>query len=155
MNYSIIRYNFGRLFIILSLLLCVPLIVSLIFKESFMFQYSYIVPILISITLGLLLGIKKPKNDYLGVKEGLSITSLVWIVYSLVGAIPFVLSKTLPSYIDAVFETMSGFTTTGSSVIIDVEIISKSILFYRSFTLLIGGMGVIVFALAILPASSN
>ena len=120
-----------------------------------MFQYSYIVPILISITLGLLLGIKKPKNDYLGVKEGLSITSLVWIVYSLVGAIPFVLSKTLPSYIDAVFETMSGFTTTGSSVIIDVEIISKSILFYRSFTLLIGGMGVIVFALAILPASSN
>lgn len=140
---------------ILALLLAFPLVVSLIYQEELINQVSFLIPIGVLVVLGSLFSMKKPTPKRLTPKDGLAIVSLVWIIYSLIGALPFVLSQQIPSYIDAVFETMSGFTTTGSSILSDVERLSHSMLFWRSFTHLIGGMGVLVFALAILPAGGG
>ena len=97
----------------------------------------------------------KPKNKSMFIREGFVIVGLAWIVMSLFGALPFTLSGEIPHYIDALFETISGFTTTGASILNDVEAMSKSMLFWRSFTHWIGGMGVLVFVLAILPNSEG
>ena len=95
--------------------------------------------------------ITKTKNRVIYAKDGFAITALAWIVMALVGAVPFVISGDIPSYIDAVFETVSGFTTTGASILTNVEAMSRSMLFWRSFTHWIGGMGVLVFIMAIIP----
>ena len=103
----------------------------------------------------LLISKKIPENQKIYAKEGLVIVSISWIALSLFGALPFVFSKRIPSFIDAFFETVSGFTTTGASVLTNVEALENSLLFWRSFTHLVGGMGVLVLALAILPKNNN
>lgn len=140
---------------VLIILLAFPLVVSLIYQEEFINQLSFLIPMGILLVLGFLLSMKTTDNRRLTSKEGLFIVASVWIVYSLIGSLPFVISQEIPSIVDAIFETMSGFTTTGSSILSDVEKLSHSMLFWRSFTHLIGGMGVLVFALAILPAGGG
>ncbi len=97
----------------------------------------------------------KPRNHVIYAKEGFATVALAWIIMSAIGALPFVISGEIPSYVDAWFETVSGFTTTGSSIVTDVEALSHGILFWRSFTHWLGGMGVLVFIMAILPSSSD
>ena len=109
----------------------------------------------LSFVIGYLLVIKKPANTVFYLKEGCVTTALSWIMISLVGCLPFYLSGEIPAFTDALFETISGFTTTGASILSDVECLSQSILFWRSFSHWIGGMGVLVFLLAIIPLSGG
>ena len=151
MNHSMVRYITARLLQIEALLMIFPLIVSFIYGESWTYKMSYISVILGLIIIGQLIAWKKPTNKRMTAREGLVIVALTWILYSFFGGLPFVLNGDIPSLIDAFFETSSGFTTTGSSILSDVELLSHSSLFWRSFTHLVGGMGILVFALAIMP----
>ncbi len=150
MNYKMVVKILAKTMLIEAILLCFPLIVGLIYGETNSYL-SYLIPIAGLIVLGLPLSFIKPKNKSIYAKEGFVIVALVWILMSLVGAVPYVIGGVIPNYFDAFFETVSGFTTTGSSVISNVEIVPKSYLFWRSFAHWIGGMGILVFVLAILP----
>lgn len=142
----------GRVLLIEALLLILPLAVALIYGEPLL---PLIIPMLIAAVLGWLLrSIPVVKTD-IGSTEGFTIVGLSWIVMSLVGAFPFVLSGAIPNYIDAVFETVSGFTTTGASIMTNVEILNKSCAFWRLFTHWVGGMGVLVFIMVVLPMSGD
>ncbi len=149
MNRSIIRNILGLVLLIEGTLLILPAIVSLFYSEREGLIYLGVGAA--SIALGILLSLKKPQSHVFYLKEGCVATSLSWILLSIVGAIPFVLTGEIPSYTDALFETISGFTTTGASILNDVEALSHASLFWRSFTHWIGGMGVLVFLLAIMP----
>lgn len=142
----------GKTMVVEAILLCFPLLVGVICAEhSFL---SYLIPILGLVAAGLPLSLcLKPKDKSIYAKEGFIVVALVWIIFSLFGALPFVISGQIPNYVDALFETVSGFTTTGASILSDVESLSKSAMFWRVFTHWIGGMGVLVFVLAILPDS--
>ena len=153
MNYKLIFHTIGKILLIEAILLIFPLIVNFIYQEENLFAFSLTISILM--VVGTLLIMIKPKNKRMFVREGFVIVGLAWIVLSLFGALPFTLSGEIPNYINAVFETVSGFTTTGASILNDVEAMSKSMLFWRSFTHWIGGMGVLVFVLAILPNSEG
>ena len=149
MNIKMVFSILGRTLLIEAVLLLCPLLVGIIYGEQ---SYAdYLIPIAGLVAVGLPLSFLKVKDRSIYVKEGFVTVALVWILLSLVGAIPFVLSGTLPNYADALFETISGFTTTGATVIADVEALPSSLLFWRAFTHWIGGMGVLVFVLAILP----
>ncbi len=153
MNLKMIRYVIGRLMLVESALMALPLAVMLIYRE-FSMLYSLLVPMAILAVLGAISISFKPKDQALKAKDGFVTVGLSWIVLSLFGAIPFVLSGLIPNYIDAVFETVSGFTTTGSSVLSaqDYSLMGmRGIFFWRSFTNWIGGMGVLVFVLAVMP----
>lgn len=130
-----------------------PTIVSLIYGEAVL--TSFLITIALLVATGLVLVAMKPKDKTIYARHGLIIVSLGWILMSLFGALPFYFSGEIPSYIDAVFEAVSGFTTTGSSILTDVEALSKSMLFWRSFTHWIGGMGVLVFMMAVLPLAGG
>lgn len=130
-----------------------PTIVSLIYGEAVL--KSFLTTIALLVATGLVLLAMKPKDKTIYARHGLIIVSLGWILMSLFGALPFYFSGEIPSYIDAVFEAVSGFTTTGSSILTDVEALSKSMLFWRSFTHWIGGMGVLVFMMAVLPLAGG
>lgn len=153
MNYKSIFYSIGKILRLEAILLILPFIVSIIYKENN--HFAFLLPIGLSFLIGTLLSIKKPKNRGLYAREGLLIVGMSWIILSLFGALPFVVSKEIPNFVDAFFETVSGFTTTGASILSDVEVMSKSILFWRAFTHWIGGMGVLVFILAVLPTSDT
>ena len=153
MNYRLILQTIGKILLIEALLLIFPLIVNFIYQEGNLFAFALTISILM--VVGTLLMMVKPKNKSMFIREGFVIVGLAWIVMSLFGALPFTLSGEIPHYIDALFETISGFTTTGASILTDVEAMSKSMLFWRSFTHWIGGMGVLVFVLAILPNSEG
>ncbi|MBE6142420.1 MAG: TrkH family potassium uptake protein [Erysipelotrichaceae bacterium] len=153
MNYKLIFHTIGKILLIEAILLIFPLIVNFIYQEENLFAFALTISILM--VVGTLLIMIKPKNKRMFVREGFVIVGLAWIVLSLFGALPFTLSGEIPNYINAVFETVSGFTTTGASILNDVEAMSKSMLFWRSFTHWIGGMGVLVFVLAILPNSEG
>lgn len=153
MNYSIIRYILGSVLKFESIFLCLPLLVGIIYGESS--TYAFLITIAISLVLGVLLGWKKPKSNVFYALEGFIGVSLSWITLSLIGSIPFVISGDIPSFVDALFETVSGFTTTGASILSDVEALSKACLLWRSFTHWIGGMGILVFVLAMLPSGSG
>ena len=153
MNYKLIFHTIGKILLIEAILLIFPLIVNFIYREENLFAFSLTISILM--VVGTLLIMIKPKNKRMFVREGFVIVGLAWIVLSLFGALPFTLSGDIPNYVDAVFETVSGFTTTGASILNDVEAMSNSMLFWRSFTHWIGGMGVLVFVLAILPNSEG
>lgn len=153
MNYRLILQTIGKILLIEALLMVFPLVVNFIYQEENLFAFA--LTISISIVVGTLLMMVKPKNKSMFIREGFVIVGLAWIVMSLFGALPFTLSGEIPHYIDALFETISGFTTTGASILNDVEAMSKSMLFWRSFTHWIGGMGVLVFVLAILPNSEG
>ena len=132
-----------------AILLCIPLILSLSYGENI--YLAYVIPIVCLLAVGIPSFIFKPKDASIYAREGFVSVSFAWLIMSLAGALPFVIGKAIPNYIDALFETVSGFTTTGSTVLSEIESLPKSILFWRSFTHWIGGMGVLVFVLAILP----
>ena len=155
MNNKIIRYILSKILYIEAGFLLLPVIVSLIYKENYSNILSFLVTIFLLLLSGYLLGYKSDASGAFYEKEGFIIVSLSWILLSAFGALPFVFSGSIPNFIDAFFETSSGFTTTGASILTNVEELSHSMLFWRSFTHLIGGMGILVFALAILPRSNR
>ena len=155
MNYKKLGKILGKIMILEGILMLAPLAVSLIYRESIRYVLAFLVPIIAVTLIGFLLQIPKPERDNLYQKEGFALTTLVWIVMTLFGAIPFVINGDIPNYIDACFEMMSGFTTTGSSIITDITAVSHSTLFWRSFSHWIGGMGILVFVLIFIPESND
>ena len=153
MNTSIIRYIVGYILKIEAALLLIPSIVAAIYREPE--GLCYLSVSALCIFLGVLLSFRKPKNHVFYLKEGCVATSLSWIVLSFFGSIPFLLTGEITSVPDALFETISGFTTTGASVLNNVEALSHCSLFWRSFTHWVGGMGVLVFLLAVIPLSGG
>ena len=153
MNYRIIAYTLGWVMNVEAICLILPLICSFAYGEPY--KPVYIICILLCGILGILLTVKKPDNEVMYSKEGYVTVALSWIFLSIFGCLPFVISGYIPNFIDALFETVSGFTTTGASILTDVELLPKSLLFWRSFTHWIGGMGVLVFMVALLPLSGS
>lgn len=153
MNYSIIRYVLGSVLKFEGLFLCLPFLVGLWYQEKS--SIAFLITILICLSLGFLMSWKKPKNMVFYAVEGYVSVSLSWIVLSLAGCLPFVLSGQIPDFINALFETVSGFTTTGASILDEVEPLAKCCLLWRSFTHWIGGMGILVFVLAVLPSGGG
>ena len=153
MNYRVISYILGWVLCLEALFLAVSAAVGGLYGERAALSYVYAA--LICAVLGLPAIIKKPKRMAFFMKEGFVTVALCWIVLSIFGALPFVFSGEIPHFADALFETVSGFTTTGASVVPDVEALSHCTLFWRSFTHWIGGMGVLVFLLAILPMAGG
>ena len=149
MNYSIIRRTTGLVMKFEAIFLLLPALTGLIYREKEGLIYLGLAAAYYLI--GYLINFKVETRASFYTKEGFISVGLVWIVISLCGALPFVLCGDIPSYPDALFETISGFTTTGSSILSDVEALSHAGLFWRSFTHWVGGMGVIVFVLAIMP----
>ena len=145
MNLKMMCYILGKMLGVEALLLLLPAFVGLIYQERSGIYFLITAGILG--VLFLLTGIKKPENRRIYGKEGMVIVAVVWILWSLFGALPFTLSGSIPSYIDAFFETVSGFTTTGSTILKDLEALPQCMLFWRSFTHWVGGMGVLVFAM--------
>lgn len=153
MNYSIIIYIIGWVLKIEGLFLFLPCVTALCYGERSGFAFLFTA--VLCLALGFAASFRKPKNAVFYGKEGFVTVSLCWIVLSIFGSLPFMLSGEIPYLPDALFETISGFTTTGSSVLTDVEALSHASLMWRSFTHWIGGMGVLVFVLAILPISGS
>ncbi|MBO6263926.1 MAG: TrkH family potassium uptake protein, partial [Clostridia bacterium] len=155
MNFKMIFHTIGQVLIVLSAMLLFPLIVSLIYVE-WMSVIAFSVTAVSSFAVGMLLSaLSATKRSAIYAREGLIIVSLAWIVVSLVGSVPFVISGDIPSFTDAFFETVSGFTTTGATILTDVEHLTHGMLFWRSFTHWIGGMGVLVFAVAIVSRTPD
>ncbi len=152
--------NYRRIFHTLGIVLCfeaatmlLPIICALIYKESAVI--SFIQSMALCLFFGIILVLQKGKSKNIFAKEGIVIVAFSWVLMSIFGALPFVFSGEIPNFIRALFETVSGFTTTGASILTDVESLSKSLLFWRSFTHWIGGMGVLVFLIALLPMSGG
>ena len=150
MNYGIVIKLLGNILTVEALFMLPPLFISLYMKEGD--SKAFLITIVLTAMIGLLLSRNKNYKKNINAKEGLAIVALSWLFMSLFGALPIYLSGNIPTYIDAFFETVSGFTTTGATVISNVEILPHGILFWRSFTHWIGGMGILVFTLALLPA---
>ena len=153
MNFSFILYILGWVLTLEAAFMTLPCITAIIYREKTGLWFLLVAGV--AALAGVLLIRRKPKNPQFFTKEGFAVVGLSWILMSLVGALPFTLSKEIPNYIDAVFETASGFTTTGASILRDVEALSHSALLWRSFTHWIGGMGVFIFLLAILPMAGG
>lgn len=153
MNYSIIIYIIGSILKVEAFLMLLPGLTAIIYRETS--GFSFLITILLCLTLGYLITRRKPANKVFYTREALVTVAFSWIVLSIAGAIPFVLSGSIPHPIDALFETVSGFTTTGASILNSVEDLPHCILFWRSFTHWIGGMGVLVFILSLLPLTGG
>jgi len=154
MNKKMVFHIIGRIIQVEACLLLLPLAVSLIYKEKC--WLSFLISIACALVLGTVMTLgSRVKSKVIYAKEGFVTVSLAWVLMSAIGALPFVISGEIPSYIDAFFETVSGFTTTGASILTDVESMSKGLLFWRSFTHWIGGMGVLVFVMAIIPSVTD
>ena len=149
MNYKMTFYIIGQIIRIEGILMLLPLFIAIANKEADF--YSYLISIILSVAAGTFLTLKKPEKTNLYAKEGLVIVGLSWVMVCLIGAIPFILSNDISGITDAIFEIVSGFTTTGSTILKDIERLSYSNLFWRSFSQWIGGMGILVFVLALLP----
>ncbi|MBO4346693.1 MAG: TrkH family potassium uptake protein, partial [Lachnospiraceae bacterium] len=149
MNIAVIIYTLGRVITIESAFMVLPGLVGLYYHENV--WWTYIVIALLGMLAGILVSVKKPKNMQFFAKEGFASVGLAWFLMSLTGAFPLFLTREIPNYIDAVFEMASGFTTTGATILTDVEAISHAGLFWRSFSHWIGGMGIFVFLLAVMP----
>ena len=148
-----IRYILGTILKIEGALLLLPCLIALIYRERE--GFIYLIFALVCLVLGILFSRKKPANTMIYLKEGCIATSLSWIVLSLFGCLPFIFTGEIPHFTDAMFETVSGFTTTGASILSNVEGLTHCSLFWRSFTHWIGGMGVLVFLLAVIPMSGG
>ena len=152
MNYRMIAFILGRVLLILAALLLLPLIAALVFAESVL---PFAVTILLTAAVGGALLLVKPRTREIYAREGFACVGLSWLSMSLLGCVPFLISGDIPCFVDAFFETVSGFTTTGASILNDIESLSRSGLFWRSFTHWIGGMGVLVFLMAVMPMSGE
>ncbi len=148
MNYRMLGYLLGLLLLLEGALLSIPMLVSIVYHET---PLPFLYTIGIVVLVGVALALQKPKDHRIYAKDGFVMVAGGWVLMSLFGALPFVLSGAIPSYIDALFETVSGFTTTGSSILTEIEGLPKGILFWRSFTHWVGGMGVLVLVLALFP----
>ena len=153
MNNSVIRFILLYVVGFLGLFLMLPIFVAFIYHENVWMEYALVAfPCLV---IGVINSYFKPKKFSFYLKEGFFCTGAAWVILSVIGAIPLWLTDEIPHFIDAVFETASGFTTTGASILPDVEALSHASLFWRSFTPLIGGMGVLVFLLTIIPLAGG
>ena len=152
MNYRMISHTLGSVLACLAVLMLLPLAAGLCYGENVL---GFVVAVGITAAVSFVLRSFKPRSTDIYAREGFVIVGLAWISMSLLGALPFVISGQIPNYIDAVFETVSGFTTTGASILTDIEGMSHACLFWRSFTHWIGGMGVLVFIMAVLPMSGE
>jgi len=150
MNFTMVTYIIGWILQIEAAFMLLPAIVGFFYGEADK-SFIYIVTALASFLVGMLIKLKKPKTKDLYTREGFATVAIGWIAMSAVGALPFTATGEIPNYIDALFESVSGFTTTGGSILNDVEALSHVSLFWRSFTHWIGGMGVFVFIMAIFP----
>ncbi len=153
MNSSIIRYILGYVLKIEATFMLLPCIVAIIYKESS--GFAFLISLIICGLCGFIMSHKKPQSSVFYLKEGCIATALSWIFLSIFGALPFKISGEIPDFTDALFETISGFTTTGASILSEVESLSRCVLFWRSFTHWIGGMGVLVFLLAVIPMTGG
>ena len=154
MNYKMILNILGWVLKIEAICMLLPLACAFLYNEpKGIFTFS--VAICLSFITGIILSFKTPKNKAVYAKEGFATVALSWIVMSMFGAFPFMISGYIPNFFDAFFEAVSGFSTTGASILTDVEILPKSILMWRSFSHWLGGMGVLVFLMAILPLSGS
>ena len=149
MNLKIVFYYLGWVLNIEAVLMLLPCAVSLIYGDG-MLPY-FLVTMVICTVIGFMTAHKKPADTVFYAREGFLTVALTWVMLSFFGALPFWFSRQIPSLVDAMFETISGFTTTGASILSDVEALSPSLLMWRSFTHWVGGMGVLVFVLAIMP----
>ncbi len=152
MNYQMIGFVIGRILLTEAALLALPLVTALLYGEP---AGPFLIPVLVLVLVGLVLSGRKPQRTALYARDGLAVVALAWIAMSAFGALPFVISGDIPNFVDAFFETVSGFTTTGASILTDVESLSRGGLFWRSFTHWVGGMGVLVFVMAILPMTDG
>ena len=142
----------GRILLAEALLLLLPLAVTLGYGEA---PAPFLIPMGLLAAFGALLSARRPRETALYARDGLAVVALAWIAVSLFGALPFYISGSMPTYVDCFFETVSGFTSTGATILTEVESLAKGILFWRSFTHWVGGMGVLVFVMAILPMSGD
>ena len=154
MNYKMIRYIIGMILMAESAFMVLPMLVSVFYKEYDVLM-PFVYSILAAFAASLVFGLKKPKNDLVFARESYIAVAGGWIFVSIFGAMPFYLSGAIPSIVDAVFETVSGFTTTGATILASVENLPKGILFWRAFTHWIGGMGIIMFLLMLTQFSEG
>ena len=152
MNYRMIGYVIGRILLTEAALLVLPAVTALAYGESLR---PFLLTALLLVAVGLVIGRKKPDRTALYARDGFAVVALAWLLMSGFGALPFVISGDIPFYVDAFFETVSGFTTTGASILTEIEPLHRGILFWRSFTHWVGGMGVLVFVMAILPMTDG
>ena len=152
MNYRIVWNTLGKVLLAEALLLLLPMTAALVYRES---ALPFLIPDLLLLPAGAALSTVRPRSSDLFAREGFVCVGLSWILMSLFGALPFVLSGDIPRFVDALFETVSGFTTTGASILENPELLSRGCMFWRLFTHWIGGMGVLVFIAAVLPVSGN
>ncbi len=153
MNYAMVLKNLGILLVCEGLAMFPSLIVALIYGEKNV--WSFLNTILILLVIGIALSVTKPKNKGLYVKEGFAIVAIGWLLVSFFGALPFYFSGAIPSLVDSFFESCSGFSTTGASILQQIEGLPRGILFWRSFTHWVGGMGVLILTMAILPSAGT
>ena len=154
MNYKLVFRLLGRLLLMEAALMLPSMGVSLIFRQGD--TLAFLEAIAITATVGVMLTfLLKPDRDDLTARDGMAVAGLSWVILSFFGALPFVLSGAIPHVVDAFFEAVSGFTTTGSTILTEIEHLPRGVLFWRSFTHWIGGMGVLVFTLAVLPRLSG
>ena len=153
MNKRLILYVLGMILAVLAALMTLPLLVAALCHERE--GAGFLWGIGLSLLLGVPMLLQRPRDRALYAREGYVAVALSWVVISLAGAVPFTVSGVIPNYLDAVFETVSGFTTTGASIVPAVEELPKCMLFWRSFTHLLGGMGVLVFMLALVPLTGG
>jgi len=154
MNRKMVFKTVGLMLNVEAVLLLLPSIVALIYQESCI--WSLLASAAIALAAGMALTrLCRTENQVIYAREGFAIVALAWVAVSAVGALPFYISREIPAYIDAFFETVSGFTTTGASILANVEVMSRGLLFWRSFTHWVGGMGVLVFVMAIMPNVSD
>ena len=154
MNYRMVVFVLGRIFLVEAAMLLLPMACSAIYGEWYMLP-AFLLPAVILLLLGLAASLRTPKNTTIYARDGLAIVALVWVLMSAFGALPFVISGEIPAFADAFFEMVSGFTTTGSTILNDIEALSHGALFWRSFSHWVGGMGVLVFAMAVLPMTDG
>ncbi len=155
MSYRKIGKILGKIMVLEAVLMLAPLAVSFFYRESLTHKLAFAIPIVILAMVGMLLQLLKPKRNTLYQKEGFALTALSWVIMAMFGAIPFVINRDIPNYVDACFEIISGFTTTGASIVTDITLMSRSTLFWRSFSHWIGGMGILVFVLIFIPESND
>lgn len=153
MNYKIVFYTLGKVLMFLAFFMLLPFLIAILYKE--IVGIYFLITAMVTFVAGLILSWKRPKDKRFYAREGFVVVSLSWLTISIIGAIPFWASGEIPNVVDAIFEMVSGFTTTGASILTNVEGLSKCMLIWRSFSHWIGGMGVIVFIMAIIPMAGG
>lgn len=155
MKKTLIFNIIGKILIFEAVVMVLPLFISFIYKERTIYKLSFVITMSVLASIGFFMNIKKAEDVAMKARDGFVIVALSWILMSALGALPFVISKDIPNYFDALFEISSGFSTTGASSIKDLSVISKSMLFWRSFSHWLGGMGILVLILSFIPESKD